>query len=444
MSLKTISGLILIAGVAANALSGAAKVIAFHHRHQGEMALARAELDLAFDHFRSARDWQPGDAPTHVFLGQVIYHAQANGLPLEALEGHEASDIFGFGLASDIHAIALSPADPYAWSGLVNVYQGSRSARIRYKKMREAGDAAAVGGAPLAPSRDEVTAARFDPEDFVSIAATLQGLELEPNFYFYHDYLAKLYWDRGFKTEAAAEIRESLTQWPRLEVHASLENDRMVRELSEPILQGLEASASNPFAGPVMAMLSRAEMLDRLGRTEEAIAAYDSVKKLGDPAIIPLCELTIGKLEVQRGRYREGIAALAPVLEDPSGRTYAAWALYYMGVARAGLGEHKEAASLFRRHLEAMPESLQGYLSLGAEEEINGRSDEAERLYIAAVVKYPADPTTYMRVIEQMRRHGKAKQALSYAEALRKVGQDEEAAERLIEQLRSEAASKHP
>ncbi|HZI92654.1 MAG TPA: tetratricopeptide repeat protein, partial [Patescibacteria group bacterium] len=402
-------------------------------------ALSRAELDSAFAHLVSAQRWQPGDSPTFVLIGRVISQAQANGLPLEALEGHQATDEFGVGAASVIQGIAVSPADAFAWFALVDVYEGFRTARVRYQAMKRAGEAALTGAKAPPPSEKVVG---LDGEDQVSVAAALQALELEPNFYFYRDYLAKLYWDRGLETEAANEIRQSLAQWPRLEAHPSLNDESFVKGLAPAILEGIAAASPNRFAGPAMAARARASILERLERRDEAIQAWEELRRVGDRSLVAECDLNIGRLEIDAGRLRESIPVLQSVSERIGEADTAGWALYYLGQAHSRLGEHAEAAAVLRRHLELVPDSLPGSFLLAEEEEIAGRGGEAERLLIAAVLMYPSEPSTYMKVIESMRKHGKAKQALSYAEALGKFDEHREEADRLIEQLQIEAVQK--
>src|SRR5262245_22212558 len=110
----------LLAGLGLNTWSGVVKIVSFHHRHAAELALADAELDEAYRHLTQASRWQPDDSPTYVLISNVIHHAQANGIPLEPLEGHDAIGTFGVGLAAITRAVALNPADAWAWFNIVD------------------------------------------------------------------------------------------------------------------------------------------------------------------------------------------------------------------------------------------------------------------------------------------------------------------------------------
>ena len=443
MKRGTFLALGLTLAVAMNTASGVVSIMAFYHRHDGELALARADLDSALAHFTAARAWQPGDAPTCVLIGRVVQQAQANGLPLEALEGHQQAGIFAFGLAAIAHGIQMNPADAWAWLNLVDSFQGFRSARARLEAMMKAGEAVLAG--PAAPAREPAgPSSGLEPEDRVSVAAIFEAIELEPDFYFYRDYLARLYWDRGMKTDAAREIRASLEQWPRVEVHPTLDRGELLKTLAGPVLEGVEASTVNPYVGPVMAMRAKAAILERLGRTKEAIDTYQALREIGDRTMAADCDLNTGKLEIALGRHKESLAPLNRALEEATDKGVAAWSLYYLGLAWSGQGDHARAIEYLRRHMQEVGQSLPGYLSLAEEEELAGRSTEAERLYVAAVLTFPAERVTYLKVIEQMRKHGRAKQALSYAEAYRRIGDNAAEAESLIRELEAEVAAAAP
>jgi tetratricopeptide (TPR) repeat protein len=434
--------------LALNTYWGAVKAIAFRHRQRGALALASADLNQAYLSLRAAVAWQPSDAQSHVLIGRTIQLAQANGLPIEAIEGHEPIERLGIGVAAVAQGIALNPADPWGWFILGDLYQGFRAGKLRLEMMKRAGEAAGVregaDPAPQAPAGAAAAPAGLGPEDAVTMAADIKALDLEPNYFFHHDYLANLYFDRGLREDAAREIRKSMALWPRVEAHPILEDMVLIRELVEPILEGIDLSASSPYAGPAMAARARGRIMERLGRIEEAIAAFEELRRVGDEEISAECDLDLGMLEQRQGRYKESLPYLERVARTAPSGPQGIWAPYYMGLAYSRLGDSGKAIELLRTHLELAPGSLAGYMDLAGELERVGQSAEAERLYIAAVRRFPDNPATYLRTIEQMRRHGRAKQALAYAQAYRKVSSDYEGAERLIFELSAEAAPRAP
>ncbi len=425
-----------------NTLSGAAKVAGFRDRDRGEKALAEGALDRAVASLNASRRWQPGDAPTYVLIGRVIQLAEANGLPLKELEGYTLSQMLGVGARAVSWAIALNPADGWAWFNLADVYRASRSARLRHKALKAAGEAAGAGG-----SREEAAAPpgsqyppSLDPEERLMAALALKALELEPAFYFYHDFLASLYRRRGFGAEAAREISESVALMPALQAHALLEDEAVLRDLSEPILEGLQKATTNPFAAPDMVARARAELLERLGRLPEAIEAALEMGRIGGREYGVECDLVVARLYQKQRKYRESIPFLDRVLEaDPDGGK-GAWALYYRGVAHARLSEHGSAVKDLRGYFARRPGTSGDLLTYGDELASAGEPADAERVYLGVVRSFPAETAALRRLITLMQRQRRWKDALEYAGMLRKLDPEDRTAEVLSRQMALEAA----
>ncbi len=418
-----------------NGYSGAAKIFAFRNGWTGSKALAHAELDLAYSRFRAALAWQPGNEPYQVIVGRVIRTAQSNGVPLEALEGHQPIDVLGVGVDAVTSAIAMNPADAWAWFNLAEVYGGFRFGRIRLDRMRSAGEAAALG-APDHTKASEPAAVGLDPEDRIAAAATMKALELEPEFFFYHDFLAKLYWDRGLKEAAGREIRESFALMPRLEVHPLRDNPRILEELANPILEGIDRAALNPSLDPSLALRARADVLELLGRSREAIAAWEDLARRDASAHAIECDLNIGKLHQRLGEFKESIPFLERVLGRDSGVGGGREALSLLAQAHARLSDHQQAIAYLKRYLASEPGALHAYLRLGDELEAAGNPSEAEQVLVTAVRKFPDEPVAYEGVIASLVRHGKIEEAKLYAEALRHKDPASKTAEALLERSR--------
>lgn len=440
MNARPLLKFVLLVLLAANSLSGLVKIIGFGHRYVGEMALSRADLNLAYRSFRSTLYWEPDDSPTHILISHTIALAQANGLPLEPLEGRQPDERFRIGLEAVVRGIDLNPGDAWAWFNLADFHQGFRTGRLRLARMIRAGEMAvrpATGPEPVLP-------AGSDPDDAVSVAAALKALELEPDHFLYRDFLVKLYWDRGLMQDAAREISETMAAWPRIGIHTILENDALVADLAGPVLEGIGRSASSPYAGPVMAARARAGILERVGRLGESVEAWGDLRMLGDRIVEAECDLELGKLEMQRGNLEESLRHLARVAGEAPQSAQGIWALYYIGVIHSQKSNHTEAVRFLRLHLARAPDSYAGYQALGTELERIGESAEAERLFIAAVRRFPDNASAYLSVIGQMRHHGRSKQAISYAEALRKVSPDYEGTDELIMTLTEESVRRIP
>ncbi len=420
---------VLAAALLANTWAGVSRIRSFVLRFDGEEAIARGELDQAYERLLRARWWQPGDSPGHVLIGKVVQHAKSNGLTLASLGGLDQQQTLGVGAGAVARGIVLNPADAWTWLNLATLYQGHRTARVRVEILRRLG----------APATETRTSA-LDPEDVVSLAAIHKAIEAEPDFYFHHDFLAKLYWDRGMKQEAAEAITSAMALMPRLPEHPILALEPFIREMAEPILSGIRMGGRNPYLGPVMAARARAGILEKLNRHADAVEAYAELRELGGEQLWPECDLSIGKLEQLQGRWNESIPSLEQALSNGEGTPVGAAALYYLGLAQERLQQHASAEDYFRRYLARTPGALHGYLRLADTLEAQGRSAMAEEVLLGAVRKFPEDRQAYDKLIAHMRVHGRSRQAIPYAEALKKLDPDQQAVDRLLDLLRKEGA----
>ena len=441
MTGRRLYSILLVVLLALNTLSGISKVMAFRQSFRGGTAMGEGDPDLAYSSLKAATTWQPGDASNYLQMGRLVGQAQGSLLLLEELKGRGPAEKLGVGLSVMARGIALNPIDASGWFYLANLYRGFRLARVREERMRLALEAAASENsekvAELMVGAGEE--AGLDPEDRIAVAATLKAIELEPSFHRYHESLADLYWERKLKEEAAREIRDSFALMPDLAAHISLEDD-LLHGLADAILEGIERAKSNPHLPREKAPLARARLLVKLQRLPEAIAAYEELRGLDDQALEAECDLEIGKLLQRQGRYRESIAFLDRVIEAGPETVWGITTLYYLGQAHLRLEDNEKAAAYLREYIAKRPDGKSGYLALADALEKLGRSEDAERLYAAAVRKFPDDRATHLRAIWYLRRHGKLEEALTYAEALRRIDPDDEGTETLIQQLTKSGA----
>jgi tetratricopeptide (TPR) repeat protein len=423
---RALYSLLLAAILLANLWLGSARIAGFYYRHRGEKALARAELDLAYESLVASLPWQPGDSPSHVLIGRVIHFAQSNSVPIAALEGRQPLEVFQEGVAAITRGIALNPSDAWAWFNLAEAYRAYRLRRTRLDRLR-----AMVEGAPgvVAPKG-------LQNEDPVIIAATLKAKELEPEFSFYHDFLAKLYWDTGFREEAAREIRAGFTLTPQVRAHPWLYDRAFTEALAEPILEGIQRAESNPFVDPLAVLLARAEIFEMLKRPDEAISTYTELRGLGDTLVQAECDLRLAKLHQSEGRFEQSISLLERVLKNDPGSHRGVSALYHLGFAHSKLDAHEEAVSYYRRHLTRKAGSKNVLLALASELEITRENAEAEKIYAALVERFPEDPIPYRRIIDLLRKRRRLVEALRYAERFAEAVPGSEMAASLIRDLR--------
>ncbi len=427
---------LLLAILGANAYGGIAKIIGFYHRFHGERALVGVEMDAAFKHLTRAHFWLPRDEASLLMMARLVHLAQANGLRVEGLKGLRPEGVLQVGLDAAADAIRSSPSDAWAWLHVAELYRGYQSARTRMERLLAAGRAAAEGSgreAPAPPPGD----AGIEPEDAIIAAAALKAQGLDPDFYFYHEYLARLYWKRGLQSETETEARRAFALMPEPEAHPLLDDAEPTQGLGRAILEGIEEAGSNPFIDPLVTARSRAEMLERLGRTGEAIAAFEELRMLGDEELEALSSLHLAGLYQGLGQYRESLDLLHRVREiEPGGR--GDLALYYLGLAHARLGEHEEAVRCLRGYLAKRTGNLSTLMLLAGELQALGERTEAERYYVALVDRFPTEPEPYVKLIELLRSQRRIGEALAYAERFRSENPEDPRVERLIQRIEEE------
>src|SRR4029453_17012054 len=141
-----------------------------------------------------------------------------------------------------------------------------------------------------------------------------------------------------------------------------------------------------------------------IGRLGEAVDAWGELRRLGDEVVQAECDLELGRLEMDRRKFDESPNHLTKAAAEAPDIAQGIWALYYIGIIHSQQSNSTEAIRFLRLHLEKAPDSYAGYQALGTELERIGQSAEAEKLFIAAVRRFPNNGEAYLRVIEQMRR----------------------------------------
>ncbi len=147
--------------------------------------------------------------------------------------------------------------------------------------------------------------------------------------------------------------------------------------------------ANDPLAG--MVGLRRATLLDRLGRTDEAIIAFAAVAAAYPGASQPHARL--GDMLRSRQRWAEAAAAYDQAIERVAAPTPGHWPLFYArGIARERAGRWPDAEADFRRALELTPDQpyVLNYLGYTWVERGENLAD-ARRMLERAVALRPQD-----------------------------------------------------
>ncbi|MFQ5718981.1 MAG: tetratricopeptide repeat protein [Acidobacteriota bacterium] len=400
------SGAFILALALWGTASGVRKIGFFVHRFGAENALEGADLVHAHTRFMAAARWAPGDAANHVLIARVMQLALANGL---AVTGKTPSagpdDLLLEGLQSVSDGIDRNPADAWGWFRLADLARGFQAGRHRLERLRRAG----TTRDPAATRPDGVGSdTGFEPEDRLIVAATRKAMRLEPEFYFYHDYLAALYWERGLLDAARAETETSFALMPIDTSHGLLSRrEGMLGSLADAALRGLERGQAHPLITTEMVALSRASLLEGLDRDEEAISALEAVQSQAHGRFAAEVNLRIGILLYKQRRYAESLPYLERVLTLDGDGDLGTRALYPLGIGRSRTGDHRRALASLRKYLGRYPSAVRSYIALAAAYRRAGQPSDAESLYRAALQRFPSDESVHYQwvtfLIEQER-----------------------------------------
>jgi tetratricopeptide (TPR) repeat protein len=167
-------------------------------------------------------------------------------------------------------------------------------------------------------------------------------------------------------------------------------------------------------------LLARARRLRALGRTHDALAAFERLLTLGDlPG--PVAEETqarLAELHLRHGRFRRARRHLAAALQHRPDS-----ARYHRLMARAVAGgpgaDGRRALDHYRRSLELAPDRPRCLCACGRLALHLGRRDEALARLRRAAELAPDDPEVLGRVADGLRRANEADEARALLRAAR-------------------------
>lgn len=415
---KVVLRIALLAGLAGNTWMGAAWIEGFRNRFAAEQALTSGHLDEAYTRLLATLRWLPGDAVSYVLAGRVIHLSQTNAVTLESLAGLGIEETYALGAGAVAAGLSRNPADPWAWFNLAECQTAfeARSERVeRLKAAVEAAMAGGEGGDAAAQARGTSYASRS------TVAAVLKAMELDPQYFFYHDFLANLYWEKGLLDDAGREMRAGFAKTPDVPAHPWMENREITEDLADSILAGIGDAARDPTIDPVIAARARADVLEFLDRHEEALGAIEALREVGGEAVSAECDSRAGEILQRQGEFAGSIPYLERASrEDPAG-SYGQTALRLLARGYAESGRHDDAVKAYRLFLTKRAGSLPLFLELASELETLGRVGEAEKLYAAMVKRFPEAELPYHKLIESLRRQRRFDEAAKYEQDLEKI-----------------------
>jgi len=269
-------------------------------------------------------------------------------------------------------------------------------------------------------------------------AACLIAADLDPEFFFYRDALALLYWRSGLKKEASDLFRLSFELTPSAEVHTLLGDPAFATDVADAILAGIESGRSVDLETQRARLSARATILERVGRRAEAIEAYRKLEATGVPELASYGRLKIAGILQDEGRFAESLTPLEQVIEFDGDGESGASALYLTGVAYGRLQDHARAAEFLKRYLAKRAGSLAVILDLADELAALGKARDAERTYVAALKAYPAEPEVCARFVPFLVHQRRKDEAMLYLDKLRALAPDDPRIEPLENEARKE------
>jgi len=407
-------GLAALALVAVATYGGVSRVAAFRARYLAGEALVRIALDESWDRLAAARFWQPADPATWRQMATVARQAIGFDASFREFDRLDSQERLGTGLGAAARALAMNPAHATVWMELAELYAAQGVARAKHERMYSAGR-----GTPI-----DDTAPGLDPEDRVAVAAALMAAERQPEMFLPHEFLARIYWRSGLVKEAAAAIRRSFSLMPLVSVHDALEEEGLTEALSDAILAGLAESRTGPLVNDVSGFRGEAELLERLGRLPEAIAAWEKAGEAAHGSLDAESRVRIARMQQAQGRYRESIGRLEHATADRGDPRWEAEAFYFTGRAYAHLGDHRRAMDWFARYVERRPDVSAGWQALGKAMEALGDVGGAERTYRAAVERFPDDPVILGLLVRLLERQGRTNEARPFSDRLNELREE--------------------
>ena len=421
----------VIVFVAVSLQGGISRILAFSGRYIAAEALPRGRLDEAWSGLAGAARWQPADPSTWRTMSTVARNAIGFGIPLRPPGGQAPLDGHGAGLGATARALALNPAHAAAWMDLASLYEAQGLARLKRERML-AGEPASSAG----------PAQGIQPEDLVAIAASLTAVDLHPEMYLHHEFLARLYWRRGLVEEAGAAIRASFALMPGPSAHDALEEEGLAEALSESILAGIAESKTGPFITEVARLRGKAEMLEILGRLPEAAEIWDAVRETGGAQVAAECDVRRARIDQSLGRFEESLAALERAAVDPDPR-WSVEAIYFTGRALSHMGDRPGALDAFARYLERRPDVAAAWQAVGKEKEATGDPAGAETIYRAGLDRNRGDEGLVKLLVALLERQGRTEEASAVRARGGASGAQAEV-EEILRQLRRGGARSRP
>jgi tetratricopeptide (TPR) repeat protein len=403
----------------AGAWSEGARIHAWIAREAADRAYYEGDLDEALAQYEIVKRLLPGKPKSHTdpadSIGQALegeYGRQLEPAVFDALANRAAR---GY-----LHAIRCAPPNAWSYAALGSLADTVRSARTSRTGIDLSMMSADLMGNLL-------------PEDRLYEAALVKAVQLEPNNYYYRDFLGDFYLRRGFQDRALAHFRIAAYLQPVLDRHYYLSR---LAAVSPAVLSAVEAGINDALESPDTQVpvydIHRflAAVYQRMGKLEEARASLEAAVEVApSPHAV---ELRIGQIFVKEGKDEEALAAFERSAElKPD--FHHAW--MHMGLTLSRMGRFDEAVEAALRARGLKPADLPAAQSLASVFESAGRLDDASDLLENLIRTHADRQHLYLQLINIYEGQGQLSYATRVARQLAARYPDEPVFAEQVDQL---------
>lgn len=281
-------------------------------------------------------------------------------------------------------AVALNPADPFAWSDRGNLFHNDgqwERALEDLNRAIELNPAYAYSLRGRGSSRAELGDLDGAMEDLD------EAVRLEPGNAWAYTARSKVYGERGDVRKAIDELDTAIRLDPDYAwaVHRRAMLLHRLEE-NEEALAGLRAAAA---LRPKQAyyLVELAKLLEKTGDTEAAVQAFDAAAAAEPDDGWTLAARAAFHFRAER--YRLAIDGFTAAIRlDPAYE----WAVYMRGCVHAAAGDDQAALADFDRAIELAPQDAENQLKRADALRSLGRRQEAMHSLNRAIELAPADP----------------------------------------------------
>ncbi len=404
--------------------SEAARIYAWMARETAELAYYEGDLDGALAQYDIVKRLLPDSPKSHTDPADSISQALEGeyGLRLEPAVFDELAN-----RAARDYLYAIRCAPPNAWSYAA---LGSLADTLRIVRTRRTGIDLSTMSADLMSN--------LRPEDRMYEAALVKAVQLEPNNYYYRDFLGDFYLRRGFQDRALAHFRTAARLQPVLDRHYYL--SRLVT-VSPAVLSAVEAGINDALQSedtvvpPYDIYRFLAAVYLRMGKLEEARAILEAAAEVApSPHTV---HLSIGQILAKEGDDEGALAAFNRSIElKPD--FYQAW--MHLGLTLSRLGRFDDAVEAALQARSLKPTDFAASQSLASVLERAGWLDDATDVLENLIRTHGDRQQLYLQLINIYEKQGKLSYATRVARQLAARYPDEPVFQELLEQLEQATA----